>query len=439
MREISDSKKLQVIKLFLSGEQYGEIVIELGISKGSIVNIINDFRNGNLNLPAPINKYIDTLRQLAVDLKKSGTSVAQVKRYQRIDQKIKAMGVNDEQIEQWLEASQSISSPTVSNKEFIRAALELAGLRSGGKPSYRELVNDYKDKLDGLERLRKELDDVRREISKSNDELGSINREILDTRKKYTNEREGLKLRQDKYLTDHRLSWQKIKLAESLFDSSLQSIDLSKPQRNALRKKVITAGSLSKEITRLKQYKNKVRSANSELIQWNERYAAMVESNIKTAHDWDLSIMKKADESHLLEERLNAQKEELTKLQDGVSGLVDLLYIAHLIIHFLWDKSRLEDYELGKFFDLMVDLKNNRFNNKIKPVIDIDYDAYNINIDKAREMLASLILPLVKDKFVLKLDYDMAKFKHKFFEELAFLQGKLEALDRTHISKLISW
>ena len=44
-----------------------EIAQELGIAKGSVVNIIDEFRNGEMEI-AP-NEYIDVLRELAVDLK----------------------------------------------------------------------------------------------------------------------------------------------------------------------------------------------------------------------------------------------------------------------------------------------------------------------------------------------------------------------------------
>ena len=43
MREINEYKKRKVIKLFLTGVSYDEITKELGIAKGSVVNIVNDF------------------------------------------------------------------------------------------------------------------------------------------------------------------------------------------------------------------------------------------------------------------------------------------------------------------------------------------------------------------------------------------------------------
>ncbi len=79
MRGISEYTKRKVIKLFLTGVSYDEISHELGIAKGSVVNIVNDFREGRLILPPESAEYIDALRKVAVDLRKSNTNVNRVR------------------------------------------------------------------------------------------------------------------------------------------------------------------------------------------------------------------------------------------------------------------------------------------------------------------------------------------------------------------------
>ena len=51
MKEISLSKKQKVIKLFFGGFTYDEIAVEVGIAKGSVVNIIEEFKEGKLLIP----------------------------------------------------------------------------------------------------------------------------------------------------------------------------------------------------------------------------------------------------------------------------------------------------------------------------------------------------------------------------------------------------
>ena len=74
MREISMDLKLRVIKLFLTGLIFDEIAARLPVSKGSVVSIVADFRNGDMPIPPGMNEYIDELRRLVVDLRKQSTS-----------------------------------------------------------------------------------------------------------------------------------------------------------------------------------------------------------------------------------------------------------------------------------------------------------------------------------------------------------------------------
>ena len=79
MKDISLTKKQKVIKLFFSGLSYDEIAVEVGIAKGSVVNIIEEFREGKLPIPPNMTGYVDELRHLVVDMKKHNTTHNQLK------------------------------------------------------------------------------------------------------------------------------------------------------------------------------------------------------------------------------------------------------------------------------------------------------------------------------------------------------------------------
>jgi len=57
MKQISVSKKLKVVKLFFSGLSYDEIAQQTGVAKGSVVNIIDDFRYGILQAPPDMAEF----------------------------------------------------------------------------------------------------------------------------------------------------------------------------------------------------------------------------------------------------------------------------------------------------------------------------------------------------------------------------------------------
>jgi transposase-like protein len=125
MREISLTSKHNVVKLFLNGLSYDEIARQVGIAKGSVVNIISEFREGHLQMPPDMTEYVDALRQVAVDLRKSSTSIAQVQSCSKLELKLREMGASSDKAEQWLDICRDIASPTISTDQFVNASLEL--------------------------------------------------------------------------------------------------------------------------------------------------------------------------------------------------------------------------------------------------------------------------------------------------------------------------
>ena len=165
MKEIKINVKLKAVKLFLDGDTFDEIAKQLGIAKGSVVNIIDDFRNGFLPLPFGMAEYVDELRHLVVDFKKHQTTIAAVKPCLKIHTRMKEMGVGDEQVEQWLDICENIASTTVANNQFVQSALELAEVTAINGLSYQSLVKDYGHKLELSKKLDIEIQHEKNEIA----------------------------------------------------------------------------------------------------------------------------------------------------------------------------------------------------------------------------------------------------------------------------------
>lgn len=103
MREISQYIREQTVKLFLQGVTYDDISWKLRISKGSVVNIIDEFRDGKLSLPDDITDLVDELRRVVVDLKKHEVTVGQMRAFLRFHNRLKDVGEDDEGIEGMLD------------------------------------------------------------------------------------------------------------------------------------------------------------------------------------------------------------------------------------------------------------------------------------------------------------------------------------------------
>ena len=56
-----------------------EIAQQLDIAKGSVTNIISDFRDGQISIPGDMKEYVNELRRIAVDLKKHQVSLNQLR------------------------------------------------------------------------------------------------------------------------------------------------------------------------------------------------------------------------------------------------------------------------------------------------------------------------------------------------------------------------
>ncbi len=108
MRELSQNVREQTVKLFLQGITYDDISWKLKIAKGSVVNIINEFREGDLSLSGDVTDYVDELRHVVVDLKKHEVTVGQMRSFLRFHNRLKDLEVDDEEIEGMLDGLQDM-------------------------------------------------------------------------------------------------------------------------------------------------------------------------------------------------------------------------------------------------------------------------------------------------------------------------------------------
>ncbi len=108
MRKLSQNIREQTVRLFLQGVTYDDISWKLRTAKGSVVNIIDEFRNGKLSLPDDITDLVDELRHVVVDLKKHEVTVGQMRAFLRFHNRLKDLGEDDEGIEETLDGLQEM-------------------------------------------------------------------------------------------------------------------------------------------------------------------------------------------------------------------------------------------------------------------------------------------------------------------------------------------
>ncbi len=449
MREVSIHKKEKVIRLFLDGLAYDEITQQTGISKGSVVNIISAFREGLLPLPPGLTEYVDALRQLAVDLRKSNTNVSHAISFNKIYTKLREMGVPREHIEEWLDTCREIATSSSSSQEFVTAALELSRLTSDNSLTYSELNSQYRLKLNSIKELdgqieqkQNELNRIRQDKEKASAELNSTQKTIATAKENFHTQKAELESRQEKYLKEHKLSWKKVKLVESLLNTELSATGLKGEQIKRLRGQITATGSLITVMTQLRQRKKDLQPKIETLSDYIQHYTQEIGKLAHNRDQLEVVIHNEKKERGTLETELQAKRSELAEVERETTDKTENLYVSHLIIDFLLNPACITSYDLDRLVEMMITLRQKRLGTESEKVIDAngkgvcrcqvpgmstDIKAYEIGVDHARETFALLISPLVRDKMVSRFEYNLAEVKHETSEKVAVTKATLEA------------
>ncbi len=427
MRSINVQMKQRVIRLFLLGSSYDEIVIETGVSKGTVVNIIEDFRKGKMRLPCSMSEYVDFLRKTAVDLKKNQLNLSKLDVYIRIHNKIKQMGVNESEVEEWLSVSQSISETGVSNSSFVNCALELARLESREKVKYEESIEKYKAKLESLGSLNKEVEKANSELhrlkgetKKSEGVLRSVKERTEELRRIHGEEKAKL----DKYLEQSGMSWDMVNLAKAVLDEKLGGSGLTNEAVNEIEKQITAAGSLRTYVESLdrkkKRLENQVRDLSSQVGEYQEQVGS--------------SALK----IHSINRNLHSKQQELASIEEQTANCIENLYVSKLILDFLFATDGLGAMDLNNLVEMMIGLRQKRLgvepkvvtdpNGKIicrcqVPHITTAFENYKFDADHVREAFAYYLSNLTKDKLVTKVKYEMVLRDQEIKTGFARLEG----------------
>lgn len=450
MKEISLTSKHKAVKLFLTGLSYDEIARQVGIAKGSVVNTINEFRKGYLRVPPDMTEYVDALRQVAVDVRKGNTSIAQVRSCLKLDAKLREMGVASEQAEQWLEVCHNIASPSVSSKRFVAAALELSRATSGSGLSYADALDDYNAKLGKSRELSKEIAREEQRLAETRatrqeekrqatEELNAVTRAIDTAQAVFRKQKEDLKARMDELLAQHNLSWKKINAALSLLNTELDRAGMAKVEIKQLAERIYDAGSLSGISKQLKKEKQSLQSQVDRLVRQKQTISTSVNDLKNADESLRTSLLRTKQILDALNTELGSKRRELDDLQRTTSEFTHNLYVSHLIIDFLFAPKAISDYDLDRLVSLMIRLRQKRLGIGPKQVKDRDgnvvcecqvprmYGTIRMDqsdIDVVRGKFAHLLTPLVKDKFISKFDHEMAELRHKTEVVDAILQER---------------
>lgn len=130
------TKRLVVVRLYLAGVSYGEIAGEVGVSKGSVANVVADLKAGRVLQAGDVGEQIELWRELAVDLKRLGLTAGDAVAGTSVLSHLRNLEIEACDIGRWASACKAIMADGPEGKGFVQAALGIAQVqeRTGLEP-----------------------------------------------------------------------------------------------------------------------------------------------------------------------------------------------------------------------------------------------------------------------------------------------------------------
>lgn len=157
MKEISRAKRQEVVRYYLLGYSYEEIVRETGVSHGSVANIIKKVEEGELAMLGDSFDRVNDLRQLSLDLRKKNLEPSHASLGLLLFERFRDLGISPELLDKWSELTKRFIPIDFPVEEFFEAALRLHELEKAEGRPFEDLAEEYKRQQEGVERLSKEV------------------------------------------------------------------------------------------------------------------------------------------------------------------------------------------------------------------------------------------------------------------------------------------
>jgi DNA repair exonuclease SbcCD ATPase subunit len=150
MKQIPFQTKMEVLDLYLQGLSADKVSEKTGVSKGAVISIIKDAREGKYP-ELELKGRIDELHNVAVRLRKQDLDLTQARLGFSFLQRLLVMGIEPERLEEWIAFCSEIS-PT-SPQDFIPVAMELLRVEKETGLSYHELASQVEELTDRRQKL----------------------------------------------------------------------------------------------------------------------------------------------------------------------------------------------------------------------------------------------------------------------------------------------
>jgi len=167
MERLTAKKKLAVVRLYLSGLSYDDIAARSGVSKGTVANVATDLKAGMIPEAADVGEYIELLRELSFDLKRSELTPGQCAVGLILLNQIRECGLDPADINRWPMILKSVRNEDDIN-EFVRLVYSIQQVQQRSGLSLEALdnkVHELERKAADLEPISDKLEDYKKQLT----------------------------------------------------------------------------------------------------------------------------------------------------------------------------------------------------------------------------------------------------------------------------------
>ena len=186
MEKLSLRKQAMIVRLYLHGLSYGEIAAKVGVSKGTVANVITELKAGRFPEAGDVSDQIELLRELAVDLRKSGLTPGRSLADSTVLSRLLELGLEPADIERFAALCKTLT-PETDTQSFVKAALDLATLEERTGLSFHDLeekAHDLEQAVADLEPLAQQVQEYREQLKELSEQRQRLTDEVTELEKR---------------------------------------------------------------------------------------------------------------------------------------------------------------------------------------------------------------------------------------------------------------
>jgi predicted nucleic acid-binding Zn-ribbon protein len=164
---------MEVIELYLEGLSTNDIVVKTGISKGAVVSVLKDAREGKFP-GLELKDRIDELHALSVRVKKEAVDLTQAKLGFTFLRRLLDMDIEPDKINEWVDFCSEISPAPPEG--FIPAAMELFHIEKATGKSCGEIASEVKELSSQREKLVREVENLKADEIRAKELKGEVDK-----------------------------------------------------------------------------------------------------------------------------------------------------------------------------------------------------------------------------------------------------------------------